>query len=240
METQTDIARAIRDGGGDYCMSLTKNWPAVHAEVEKLFTHPPDDVTFETHETVDLTARRIETRRHTVCHKVDWMTSDRHFPGEPVFPDLAMIGRIRNRGRAKWKDRARDTVLSVLARSASLTCACLQEHRYRRVRSPVRRGRRHVGLREPDRSAIASVPAARTTMARLALFAVAALPDPAPRGDLSQITLRGHGWRVDCLSRAGWGQDALRRSFEIFARRHRMPMRMHSACGVGMFLTTLA
>jgi hypothetical protein len=77
-------------------------------------------------------------------------------------------------------------------------------------------------------------------MARLALFAVAALPDPAPRGDLSQITLRGHGWRVDCLSRAGWGQDALRRSFEIFARRHRMPMRMHSACGVGMFLTTLA
>ena len=240
METQTDIARAIRDGGGDYCISLKKNWPAVHAEVEKLFTHPPDDVTFETHETVDLTARRIETRRHTVCHKVDWMTSDRHFPGEPVFPDLAMIGRIRNRGRAKWKDRARDTVLSVLARSASLTCACLQEHRYRRVRSPVRRGRRHVGLREPDRSAIASVPAARTTMARLALFAVAALPDPAPRGDLSQITLRGHGWRVDCLSRAGWGQDALRRSFEIFARRHRMPMRMHSACGVGMFLTTLA
>jgi predicted transposase YbfD/YdcC len=27
--TQTDIARAIRDGGGDRCMSLTKNWPVV-------------------------------------------------------------------------------------------------------------------------------------------------------------------------------------------------------------------
>ena len=26
--------------------------------------------------------------------KVDWTTSDRHYPGEPVFPDLAMIGRI--------------------------------------------------------------------------------------------------------------------------------------------------
>ena len=25
--------------GGDYCMSLKKNWPAVHAEVEELFTH---------------------------------------------------------------------------------------------------------------------------------------------------------------------------------------------------------
>ena len=31
MGTQTDIARAIRDGGGDYCMSLKKNWPAIHA-----------------------------------------------------------------------------------------------------------------------------------------------------------------------------------------------------------------
>ena len=75
-------------------MSLKKNWPTVHAEVEQLFTHPPDDVTFETMETVDLTAGRIETRRHTVCHKVDWMTSDRHYPGEPAFPDLAMIGQI--------------------------------------------------------------------------------------------------------------------------------------------------
>jgi hypothetical protein len=94
MGTQTDIAHAIRDGGGDYCMSLKKNWPAVYADVEQLFNDPPDDVAFETQETVDLTGGRIETRRHTVCHKVDWMTSDRHYPGEPVFPDLAMIGRI--------------------------------------------------------------------------------------------------------------------------------------------------
>ena len=42
----------------------------------------------------DLTVGRIKTRRHTVCHRVDWMTSDRHYPGEPAFPDLAMIGRI--------------------------------------------------------------------------------------------------------------------------------------------------
>jgi len=94
MGTQTDIARAIREGGGDYCMSLKKNWPAVHAEVEQLFNEPPDDVVFETTETVDLTGGRIETRRHTVCHTVDWMTSERHYPGEAVFPDLAMIGRI--------------------------------------------------------------------------------------------------------------------------------------------------
>jgi predicted transposase YbfD/YdcC len=94
MGTQTEIARAIRDGGGDYCMSLRKNWPAVYAEVEQLFDDPPDNVVFGTEKTVDLTGGRIETRGHTVCHKVDWMTSDRRYPGEPVFPDLAMIGRI--------------------------------------------------------------------------------------------------------------------------------------------------
>jgi hypothetical protein len=36
---------------------------------EQLFNDPPDDLVFETHETADLTAGRIETRRHTVCHK---------------------------------------------------------------------------------------------------------------------------------------------------------------------------
>jgi predicted transposase YbfD/YdcC len=85
MGTQTEIARAIRDGGGVYCTSLKKNWPAVYADVEQLFNEPPDDVVFETKETVDLTGRRIEARRHTVCHKVDWMTADRHYQGEPVF-----------------------------------------------------------------------------------------------------------------------------------------------------------
>jgi hypothetical protein len=46
MGTQTDIARAIRGGGGDYCLSLKKNWPAVYADVEQLFSDPPDDVAF--------------------------------------------------------------------------------------------------------------------------------------------------------------------------------------------------
>jgi hypothetical protein len=62
--------------------------------VEQLFNHAPDDAASETHATVDLIGGRIETRLHTVCHEVDRMTSDRHHPGEPVFPDLAMIGRI--------------------------------------------------------------------------------------------------------------------------------------------------
>ena len=120
MGTQTDIAQAIRNGGGDYCLSLKKNWPAVCADVEQLFTHPPDDVTFETIETVDLTAGRIETRRHTVCHQESDSdgTSDRHYPGEPVFPDLAMIGRIQTEVERNGKIKStRHVIICVRSRS---------------------------------------------------------------------------------------------------------------------------
>ncbi len=75
-------------------MALKKNWPLVHADVEQLFNEPRDDVAFETVEMVDLAGARIETCRHTVCHEVDWVTANRHYPGEPVFLDLAMIGRL--------------------------------------------------------------------------------------------------------------------------------------------------
>ena len=94
MGTQTEIAHAIRDGGGDYCMSLKKNWPAVYADVEQLFNDPPDDMVFETHETTDLTGGRIETRRHTVCHKVDWIDLGPALPGRTRVPGPGHVGRI--------------------------------------------------------------------------------------------------------------------------------------------------
>jgi len=95
MGTQTDIAQAIRDGGGDYCLVLKTNWPLVYAEVELLFNDPPADMRFDTCEDADKNGGgRIEVRRHSICHKVDWLRSDRRYPGEPVFPDLTAIGRV--------------------------------------------------------------------------------------------------------------------------------------------------
>jgi predicted transposase YbfD/YdcC len=41
MGTQTEIAQAICDGGGDYCLCLKHNWPSVYVEVELLFDDPP-------------------------------------------------------------------------------------------------------------------------------------------------------------------------------------------------------
>jgi len=94
MGTQSRIAQAIRDGGGHYVLSLKENWPATLAEVEMLFDKPPSGMAFETHQTVDGCNGRVATRRHSVCYQVDWMTAGRRYPGEPRFPDLAMIGRI--------------------------------------------------------------------------------------------------------------------------------------------------
>jgi predicted transposase YbfD/YdcC len=94
MGTQTRIAQTIRDGGGDYILSLKENWPATFAEIRMLFDQPPAGTTFETNETVDGCNGRIATHRHTVCHEIGWMTSDRRYPGEPRFPDPATIGRV--------------------------------------------------------------------------------------------------------------------------------------------------
>lgn len=95
MGTQTKIAQAIRDGGGDYVLALKENWPATYAEIVMLFDKPPEGTIFHTDRTVDGCHGRIATRRHTVCYDVGWMTSDRRYPGEPLFPGLAMVGRVQ-------------------------------------------------------------------------------------------------------------------------------------------------
>ena len=95
MGTQTKIAQAIRDGGGDYVLAIKENWPATYAEVVMLFEQPPEGTVFQTNQTVDGCHGRMAIRRHTVCYDVAWMTSDRRYPGEPKFPGLAMVGRIQ-------------------------------------------------------------------------------------------------------------------------------------------------
>lgn len=94
MGTQAEIAEAIVAGGGDYLLTLKGNWPALHADVEMFFADPPPGMIEETHQTVDGDHGRIETRKHFVCYAVDWLVSDRRYPGETRFPHLAMIGVV--------------------------------------------------------------------------------------------------------------------------------------------------
>jgi len=93
MGCQTKIAAAIRDKGADYLLALKDNWPALSAETERFFADA-DLQTLDTHETIDNDHGRLESRRHAVCHDVEWLISDRRFPGEWRFPGLTMIAMV--------------------------------------------------------------------------------------------------------------------------------------------------
>ena len=93
MGCQTEIAKAIRGKGADYLLALKDNWPALAEEVRRFFDTAPAG-TLASHETTDGDHGRIEVRRAFVSHDAGWLASDRRFPGEWRFPDLAMLGMI--------------------------------------------------------------------------------------------------------------------------------------------------
>ena len=95
--TQTAIAEAIIARGGDYLLALKANRPATHADVAAFFADPPTDRIQCDDVTVENDHGRLEQRRHTVCHDVEWLWSDRRYPDEPRFPHLAMIGMVETR-----------------------------------------------------------------------------------------------------------------------------------------------
>jgi predicted transposase YbfD/YdcC len=123
MGCQTKIAEAIRNKGADYLFALKGNWPALSAEIERFFeTAAP--AALDTDKTTDGDHGRIETRRHAVCHNVEW-----RFPGEWRFKDLAMIAMIE----AETEHAGRTTIerryyLSSAALSARQFAAAVRAH----------------------------------------------------------------------------------------------------------------
>lgn len=96
MGTQTAVAQVILDGGGDYVLALKENWPTTYAQVERMFAEPSANLDIQHHQTVDADHGRIETRKHAICHEVDWLFSARRYPGEFRFPGLKAIGMVES------------------------------------------------------------------------------------------------------------------------------------------------
>ena len=93
MGTQTRIAQAILDRGGDYLLALKDNQASLHDEVSRYLDDP--SAKHHSHfETTDGDHGHIEVRRHVVSHQVDWLTTARRFPGEPRFPGLGAIAMV--------------------------------------------------------------------------------------------------------------------------------------------------
>jgi predicted transposase YbfD/YdcC len=96
MGCNPNIARDIRDAGGDYLLALKKNQPTLYNDVESYFKSAPSSEIMQ-FQTVGKEHGRIEIRRHFVSHEADWFTTERSYPDAPRFPDLAAIGMVEAR-----------------------------------------------------------------------------------------------------------------------------------------------
>jgi len=86
MGCQRVIAAKIVGKRADYVLALKGNQGALHDDVETLVAEQKErnfaDVEATTHETVDGDHGRIETRKVTVIHGVDWLVERHKWPGQ--------------------------------------------------------------------------------------------------------------------------------------------------------------
>jgi predicted transposase YbfD/YdcC len=96
------IAQAIIDAGADYLLAVKDNQPTLHAEAESYFETAPGKE-LDAAQTLDKGHGRLEIRDHKVSKAVDWVSSDRAFPGARRFPKLAVIAMVEARVERKDK-----------------------------------------------------------------------------------------------------------------------------------------
>src|ERR1700716_2026179 len=99
---QVEIADKIVAHKADYLLPLRGNQPTLEADVEDYFrTAPADELVSKT--TVEKGHGRIETRTYTASSKVDWITSERSYPGQPRFKNINTVAKVH--ARAEYADR---------------------------------------------------------------------------------------------------------------------------------------
>lgn len=102
--TNATIATAIKTAGADYLLAVKANQPTLRAEVENFFCDAPAEE-IQTASDTDKGHGRIEQRTVSVSHAVDWIDSERRFPGELRLPGVQTIVRVS--ARAELADRSR-------------------------------------------------------------------------------------------------------------------------------------
>src|SRR5664279_803933 len=96
MGCQVDIAEKIIAHKADYLLALKGNQPTLEADVVDYFrTAPAAELVTKT--TVEKAHGRIETRTYTASKAVDWIVSDRSYPGQPRFTTIKTIVKVDTR-----------------------------------------------------------------------------------------------------------------------------------------------
>jgi predicted transposase YbfD/YdcC len=102
MGCQVEIANKIVAHDADYLLALKGNQPTLEADVKSYFDDAPDRE-LVTKTTVEKGHGRIETRTYTASSVVDWIASDRSYPGQPRFTNIKTILKVRD--RVEYPDR---------------------------------------------------------------------------------------------------------------------------------------
>jgi predicted transposase YbfD/YdcC len=96
MGCNPNIAQSILHAEADYLLAVKDNQPTLHVDIKSYFdTAPSGEV--ERSKTVGKEHGRLEIRTHTVSHSVDWIASERSYPGAPRFPNIATIAMVESR-----------------------------------------------------------------------------------------------------------------------------------------------
>jgi predicted transposase YbfD/YdcC len=85
MGYQVAIADKIVEHKADYLLALKGNQPTLEAEVADYFNSAPAEELVIKNAEIEKGHGRIKTRTYTASSKVDWIVSDRSYPGEPAF-----------------------------------------------------------------------------------------------------------------------------------------------------------
>jgi predicted transposase YbfD/YdcC len=102
MGCQVDIADKIVAHKADYLLALKGNQPTLEADVEDYFrTAPAAKLVNKT--TVEKGHGRIETRLYTASAEVDWIASERSYPGQPRFTSIKTLLKVH--ARTEFADR---------------------------------------------------------------------------------------------------------------------------------------
>ena len=96
MGCQVEIADKIVSHKADYLLALKGNQPTLEADVESYFdTAPASELVSKS--SVEKGHGRIETRIYTASGSVEWIASDRSYPGEPRFAGIKTIVKVHSR-----------------------------------------------------------------------------------------------------------------------------------------------
>jgi predicted transposase YbfD/YdcC len=127
MGCQREIAKQIIDKNADYVLALKGNQGTLREDVELFATEQKaknfEDTEISSHETVDGDHGRIETRKYTVLHDVDWLQERHDWPG---LKSVVIVESIRETG-AKIEKETR-FYISSLALTAALLGPIIRSH----------------------------------------------------------------------------------------------------------------